>query len=719
MKKTVVAACIFIICASTAVADESIDLNEYYKFPISIGAGYQSLTPLTGFDTGAPYTAYEASVNFRIPLPGVPVIQPAVKGGMVVFNSSQSGNPDQWDHNCYFGALGMVFSNRFTKNFEIGAELFGGYSYAAFSQLEDELLYSNRIMGEAGLNISLIPSYSFSIDITPNIRYYHGLEDFFSDFNGLVMGIGFSAGFRFGEDPDSPQAVIRSLKLSADEIEPLFSAMQSYYVKHPIGKVEITNTDKTSVKDLEISFFQPGFMDSPTPAAVLDELASGESAEVDLFASFNGEVFNTEGVTPLTGEIIAAYTSNGKPAEQRQSVSYDLYDKRSMTWDDDRKVAAFITPADTALQNYTSYIRTTCKENTLAMYSGAFQSALQVFNGLNVLGVLYQSDPTSPFTSAQGNSMYVDTVSLPRMTLKKITGDCDDLTVLYATLLETLGIQTAIITVPGHIFMAFNTGESGREYTHLHPDRGMTINIEDQLWIPIEITMIGKAGFLDAWRKGAEEWNAYESAPDKRAFYSVADCRSEYRPIGLMQADLGLQYGSPENLTRRVEEEMSKHMETLAGDLVSNARDSGRKQDYNKLGVFYSRFLQESNAEAAFEAALNIDPSYVTPRINLGNLRYLTGDSDEALRSYEEAMDVLENKGRGESLSAVKLMLNISKVYYDIEEYDKAKEFYSMAEGVNSDAASEYSFLGTPTASGAARASDMSLPGILFLEDEE
>ncbi len=710
---------LFLVCSNTYSLDQDINLNDYYKFPLSIGVGYQSLTPLTAFETGGPYTAYEASLNLRVPIPGAPMFQPALKGGILSFNSNSTDNPKQWDHNCYFGALGLVFTNRFTKNFEIGAEFYGGYSYANFSELGDEVLYSNRIMGEAGINISLIPSYSMAIDITPNVRYYHGLESFFSDFNGLVMGIGLSASFRFGEDPDSPQAVIRSLRLKADEFAPLFAAMQSFYVKNPIGQVEISNIENAPVRDIEVSFFQPGFMDSPTPAGVIDELGSGESLTIDLFASFNSEVFNTEGVTPLTGEVITTYTYNGKPAEQRQSVGYDLYDKRSMTWDDDRKVAAFITPADTALQNYTSYIRTTCKDNTLTMYSGVFQSALQVFNGLNVLGVLYQSDPTSPFTSAQGNMLHVDTVSLPRMTLKKITGDCDDLTVLYSTLLETLGIQTAIITVPGHIYMAFNTREPGRNFSNIHPDRGMTINIDDQLWIPIEITMIGKADFLDAWRKGAEEWNAFESDPDKRALYTIASCREEYRPIGLMQSDLGLQYGTAEELINRVNREMAKHMETIAGEYVTKARDSSRKQDYNRLGVFYSKFLQVTSAEEAFEQALTIDSEYVTPKINIGNLRYLTGDFDGALSAYQEALDALGNKGREESLSAVKLMLNISKVYYEIEDYEQAKNVYALAETINPEAAAEYSFLGTPTASGTSRASDMSVPDIMFFEDEE
>jgi len=83
------------------------------------------------------------------------------------------------------------------------------------------------------------------------------------------------------------------------------------------------------------------------------------------------------------------------------------------------------------------------------------------------VGVLYQVDPTSPFTEVQENPMVVDSISLPRDTLKRITGDCDDLTVLFCSIFETVGVETGFITVPGHIYAAFNTGEQAREYNRL------------------------------------------------------------------------------------------------------------------------------------------------------------------------------------------------------------------------------------------------------------
>jgi hypothetical protein len=96
--------------------------------------------------------------------------------------------------------------------------------------------------------------------------------------------------------------------------------MQSYYTRNPLGKIKITNIEGFRIFDIEVSFFQSGYMDSPILSASIPSLEPGESVKVGIIASFNEEIFKTEGTMPLTGEIIVKYSSKGRPAEQRQSI---------------------------------------------------------------------------------------------------------------------------------------------------------------------------------------------------------------------------------------------------------------------------------------------------------------------------------------------------------------------------------------------------------------
>jgi hypothetical protein len=707
--------CFLFTAALASPQSTALNYNTYYRFPLSLGVEYQSLSPFAVY--GSQYNIFDLSVQVRWPIPSMPVLQPTFKGGMLRFDSQDQVEPLKWDHTHWYGALGLNAAHRFARNFEIGGEALAGFSEAIFPDLLEEPVGTPNLFFEAGARIALNPSYSFSIDVHPSLKYLRSLGPL-TDFNGFIFSIGFAGSFRLGQDPDAPGSVIRSIRFDELSIAPVFAAMQSYYVKHPVGSVTVTNTDKQPVTDATISFLQPGYMDSPTRVATIAELKPGESMEVDLLASFNQEVFNTLGVTPLTGEVIVSYTSKGKAAEQRQSVSYDLHDKTAVTWDDDRKVAAFITPADSALRNYASFIRQACKEQTTPAFNDPLQLAIQVFSALGEIGCLYQADPALPFTKVQDNPMVVDSISLPRDTLKRITGDCDDLTVLYCSLLESAGTETGFITVPGHIYAAFNTGVAGRDFAKLHPDRGMTINLDDELWVPVEITMIGKTGFLEAWRKGVEEWTALDASPERRMLLKTRPSQETYRPVALKETDLGLQYGRAENIIASFRKDQDKLVETLADEARSKARTSGTKQEYNKLGVLYAQFGRHVQAEDAFNQALKLDPAYESAGINIANVLFLRKNYAVALARFLNVYRGLEGKGGGGSALGLKVLINISKTYYQLSRYAEAQQYFEKARTINPEQAKEFAYLAERGA-GEARAAEGKDPAfdILFVED--
>lgn len=677
------------------------------------------LSPFADYASG--YNISDISANLRWPIFPNPVFQPTLQLGMIVFDNQDLAEPLKWDHTHWYGLVGAAYAHRFDKNFEIGAEVMAGYSQAVFPDLIPEIgpVGTSNLLFQAGARISLDPSYNLSIDIHPNLKYLHSLS-YMNDFDGFILGIGFAASYRFGEDPDAPATMIRSLKVEKPDIPNLFAAMQSYYVNNTIGSVTITNSESYDIEDLEISFYQAGFMDTPTPAASIPVLAGGESLEIPLYASFNREIFTVEGITPLTGEIIATYTSKNRPAEQKASVTYDLYDKTSMVWDDDRKVAAFITPADSALRNYSSFIRQSCRESTIPAYSEPMQFAIQVFHALGEIGCLYQIDPTLPFTAVQDNKMVVDSISLPRTTLKNITGDCDDLTVLYCSLLETVGIDTAFITVPGHIYAAYNTKVPVREYGKIHPERKMTISIDGELWVPVEITMIGKTGFLEAWRVGMEEWTRYDNETALRAFYKTRESQEFYRPVGLSETDLGLQYGSADVIERDFNADIDGIISGVVEEYAGKAASSGRKQDFNRLGIVYAQFQRFSQAEAAFQKAVALDPDYMGARINLGNIRFLREDFRGAVESYTATYEKLQAKGRGESSTSLKLLINLARASHKLGQYNEAESYLTLARNIDPGQTEEYSYLASADRSNTGRAAEEASmeESIIFVEDE-
>src|SRR3989304_2529709 len=173
--------------------EQKIDFNDRYRFPLSIGVEYQTLTPLRTYN--GDYTIFELSADVRYPLPRWPVLQGFLRGGMMRFDSVDPVFPEKWDHSHWFGAVGLGYSNRFVKNLELGAELAVGFSEAVFPNVVDTgAVGSPNLLFSAGGKISLDPSYSLSIDIRPSLKYLLSLSAL-KDFNGLLFGLGFGLNY--------------------------------------------------------------------------------------------------------------------------------------------------------------------------------------------------------------------------------------------------------------------------------------------------------------------------------------------------------------------------------------------------------------------------------------------------------------------------------------------------------------------------------------------
>jgi hypothetical protein len=81
-------------------------------------------------------------------------------------------------------------------------------------------------------------------------------------------------------------------------------------------------------------------------------------------------------------------------------------------------------------------------------------------------------------------------IRLPGEVLDQASGNCIELTLLYASTAEALGLQSEIIMIPGHAYVAIRLDTTNDSYYF------------------IETTMIGGATFKDAAHEGNIEWAA-------------------------------------------------------------------------------------------------------------------------------------------------------------------------------------------------------------------
>ena len=205
-----------------------------------------------------------------------------------------------------------------------------------------------------------------------------------------------------------------------------------------------------------------------------------------------------------------------------------MFDRNALTWDDDRKAAAFITAKDPNILEYA--------KNVSSWISGEYKVnnnlslVIAVHEALGESGISYSIDPSSSFFELSQNTKAVDFIQFPTQTLTYSAGDCDDLSILYCSLLEAQGVATAFVTVPGHIFMAVSLKMNLEEALQIFPNSEDLIIIKDEVWLPLEITMVGKS-FFAAWREGAKQWREYEST-GQAVFLPTIESWKLYAPVG-------------------------------------------------------------------------------------------------------------------------------------------------------------------------------------------
>ena len=209
---------------------------------------------------------------------------------------------------------------------------------------------------------------------------------------------------------------------------------------------------------------------------------------------------------------------SGGMAYRTTTVTLKLHSNHTTRLNDVAKLSSFISSEDAVIRAFRDGILTEFKEEIattgIPPNLSNLYKAMLLFNALH--GISYATDPNIP-----GNSRTIDEIKYPHEMLEHLMGqvvgdndihtfgDCDDSTALYCSLLESAGIQTALIQLPNHVMMAFDLGQISldtAEEMNL-PDVYQPIN--GQVWIPVETTLI-KDGFAAAWKQAIEEIRAKE-----------------------------------------------------------------------------------------------------------------------------------------------------------------------------------------------------------------
>ena len=569
----------------------------------------------------------------------------------------------------------------------INAGLSGGYSYSFLSGSTasgaDPFLSVNAAMIflPGPMHVNLGVSYRYYFHLYSGVEAFAGLSyDLFPAASGAVKMQQTPSPKPQPLNAEPGQPSVQLKELSFDDIYPVF---RTYYATHPLGKVVLSNGLNKPISDIKVTFQIKEFMTDPTDCQAVSQLAPGQSSSVNLYALFLPAILDTSENSESQASINVDYTVDGQPRHMSVVQAVSILKRNATSWVDNRRAAAFVTTSDPAVLFFSKNVNGMVKGKVSGDINANLLLAMALFEALQLYGLSYSADPIPTQTSS---NQVADYIQFPRQTLDYKGGKCSDFSVLYNALLESVGIETAFITIPGHIFVAFCTGVSPDEARRTFSHTDDLIVREDKSWIPVEVTE--RAGFLQAWQGGAKEWRENLSK-QQAAFYQLHDAWKTYEPVGISGTEVTLNLPASDKVMARylddvgrfVDGEISSKVAALESQIQSSP-DS--RKPTNALGVLYARYGQFDRAQQEFEKILSKD-EYVPALLNWGNILYLRDEKEKALDYY--------NRAYAKDPENPNVILAVAKTYHDLENYYEVKKLYEALKQKDPDLALKFAYL--------------------------
>jgi sugar lactone lactonase YvrE len=460
------------------------------------------------------------------------------------------------------------------------------------------------------------------------------------------------------------------LEIDVVQLRDVFSNSYKIYERDGIGRIKLTNNTNKSMERLKVTFQLKDFMDFPTEAK-LDKLLPGQSEEVALKAVFNNSILTLTEDSAVQALIEASYFENGKRITYNKNPTVNVYDKHRLTWDERERFATFITPKDTPLINLGRMVATQFKDT-----KDETQLAAAAFDMLGVYGLTYIQDPSNPYQVSSGKVNTVDYIQFPRETLERKSGDCDDLVAFYSSVLESMGISTRVLEVPGHMFMMFSTGIAADDDGYTMDN--MYVIYEDQLWVPVETTLVGNA-FVKAWEKGAA---AYYKWKDKGSL-TILDVHAAwetFKPASLPVSTAKQSEISRAEIEKKFPNDMMSVLkissQTKTRRYLNTIKKNPSDAEANlQMGIILAKAGDRKEAMKYFDKVLSLQPKNASALNNKGNIYMIEDKHADAQKAYLAATQLAPKDAH--------IWVNLARAYKATNDVKKAKAAFQKAQAID------------------------------------
>lgn len=450
----------------------------------------------------------------------------------------------------------------------------------------------------------------------------------------------------------------RIVRVPGAHVDDVYASLYRHYNRPGarLGALKLENVSERDTVKAWAAFAKGDYLQEQSVDTVTVHVPPGQTVDLPIRAVFDDAIFHST-KTKLSGTLKVKYEYRRQQYETDAAINYALYGKNYLKWDDPAKAAAFVTDDSVVVSFVDLSLKkapVTGEAEWLSRYG--LSEAVTLYRALQAHGVNYQQDPVTPFTdfadTVSAARYRLDTIQYPGELLRRATkaGDCDDLSVLYASLLQQAGINAALVSGRGHIFMMFDTGiPAGQRLSLPFPPDLFYWKDKETLWLPVETTLIEKSSFREAWQEGARQMFADTTLK----VIAVAAAQKKYPPVKILMAALrdvpdfsaGRQAEVAALQTLKVKYLKVLEQDSLSPGALNAIADAGlRKRIETRLRNRYGVALAENDdlprAKEQFQMLADADAWNAVARNNWGNVEFMQGNYSRAESLYTVAQQL-------------------------------------------------------------------------------
>ncbi|MBS1654406.1 MAG: hypothetical protein JSU05_06165 [Bacteroidetes bacterium] len=239
--------------------------------------------------------------------------------------------------------------------------------------------------------------------------------------------------------------------------------------KYSLFKMLVTNTSSSTARNVEVSYQVTNYKDWTTIEKI-PFILPGQSVVVNCYPEFPDKIVEK---TTSSKETVSIRLKGNNMSDIEQSFPIDCKGRNEFMYtflpadeirtageyfDNNDLLACLVTPEDPIIKYYTQKIQEKILKGETASVTNSEQEGVRFLMGIynaTYLSHMVYSGTTGVPAKLDDVSSIVQSIRLPREVVTGKTGLCIELSLLYASIMASAGMDPIVFLIPGHAYPGF------------------------------------------------------------------------------------------------------------------------------------------------------------------------------------------------------------------------------------------------------------------------